>query len=257
MLRWLGYLWLCPWILQGQIVSRQWEARLSNNKRDESRSDALVLWPWISKVKLYLKNRRPDCHGRKGTVIDRMLWCERSGNESTGRCAEWGTFDLDNWHWSLKVKLYLGNGTPDCHGTKWTGVDWMSWCETQQLCDPEVEDAVRDWGDLRFRHFRRLVLFFVSVALLQYTALQWRPHDNQDHRQRRELPSYARLHRGRMPHNNGNFRLTMPVVTGHCICDALPDTFIISVFKCGKISTTKKLSITNVRFLINSCHIHV
>ena len=44
MLRWLGYLWPWPW-----------------------------LWPWIIiKVKLYLGNGRPDCHGTKETGVDRM-----------------------------------------------------------------------------------------------------------------------------------------------------------------------------------------
>ena len=55
---------------------------------------------------------------------------KRYGNESTGRCANWGTFDLDPWPWIFMVKLYLGNGRPDCHGTKGTGVDRMPWCET-------------------------------------------------------------------------------------------------------------------------------
>ena len=53
------------------------------------------------------------------------------------------------WPWILKVKLYLGNGRPDCHGTKGTGVDRVPWCETQPLCDLEAEDTVRDLGDLR------------------------------------------------------------------------------------------------------------
>ena len=52
------------------------------------------------------------------------------GNESTGCCADWSTFDLDLWPWIFKVKLYLGNGRPHCHGTKGTGVDNMPWCET-------------------------------------------------------------------------------------------------------------------------------
>ena len=33
--------------------------------------------------------------------------------------------------WIFEVKLYLGDGRTDCHGTKGTGVDWMPWCETQ------------------------------------------------------------------------------------------------------------------------------
>ena len=40
------------------------------------------------------------------------------------------TFDLHLWPWIFKVKLYLGNGCPDCHGTKGTGVNMMPWCET-------------------------------------------------------------------------------------------------------------------------------
>ena len=74
------------------------------------------LCPWIFKVKLYLGNRRPDCYGTKGTSVDRMPWCEKLRKELTGGCADWGTFDLDLWSWIFKVKLYLGNGRPDCHG---------------------------------------------------------------------------------------------------------------------------------------------
>ena len=40
------------------------------------------------------------------------------------------TFDLDRWPWIFKVKLCLGNGRPDCHGMKGTGVDTMPWYET-------------------------------------------------------------------------------------------------------------------------------
>ena len=40
------------------------------------------------------------------------------------------TCHYDLWPWILKVKWYLGNGRPDCHGTKWTEVDRMPWCET-------------------------------------------------------------------------------------------------------------------------------
>ena len=90
MLRWLGYLW--PWVLD--------------------------IWPWILKVKLYLGNGRPDCHGTKGTGVDGMPWC--------GTLRKWVNWTLhwlgylDLWPWILKVKLYLGNGRPDCHGTKGT-----------------------------------------------------------------------------------------------------------------------------------------
>ena len=40
------------------------------------------------------------------------------------------TFDFHLWPWILKVKLYLGNGRPDSHGTEGTGVDGIPWCET-------------------------------------------------------------------------------------------------------------------------------
>ena len=40
------------------------------------------------------------------------------------------TFDPDRWPWIFRVKFNLGNGRPDCDGTKGTGVDMMPWCET-------------------------------------------------------------------------------------------------------------------------------
>ena len=157
-------------------------------------------WPWIFKVKLNLGNGRPDCHGMKGTGVDRMPWCGRlrkwvnrtlrwlgyfwplpltlnfqgqivsreweawlswNGNESTGRCADWGTFDLCLWPWIFKVKLYLGNGRPDCHGTEGMGVNRMPWCKRQPLC---AEETVRDRGDLRCQRFRRLILVDFSTC---------------------------------------------------------------------------------------------
>ena len=42
------------------------------------------------------------------------------------------TIDLDIWPWIYKVRLYLRNGRPDCHGTKGTRVARMPWCETQR-----------------------------------------------------------------------------------------------------------------------------
>ena len=77
----------------------------------------LDLWPWIVKVKLYFGNERPDCHGMKGTGVYRMPWYETLKNEATGCCADWVTSDLDLWPWIFKVKLNLGNGRPNCHGT--------------------------------------------------------------------------------------------------------------------------------------------
>ena len=83
---------------------------------------------------------------------------KHKGNESTRHCTDWGTFDLDRWPWIFKVRLYLGNGKPDCHGTKGMGVNRMPWCKRQPLCDLEAEETVWDRGDLRCRRFRRLIL---------------------------------------------------------------------------------------------------
>ena len=86
----------------------------------------LDIWPWIFKVKLYLGNGRPDCHGTKGTGVDRMPWCE-----TLRKWVNWTLHWLGClWPWIFKVKLYLRNGMPDCHRTKGTGVDRMPWCET-------------------------------------------------------------------------------------------------------------------------------
>ena len=102
------------------------------------------LSPWIFKVKLYLRNGRPDCHGTKGKGVDRMPWCEtlRKWVNLMLRWLEYLWPWL--WHWIFKVKLYLRNERPDCHGMKGTGVDRipryetlrkpgvdrMPWCET-------------------------------------------------------------------------------------------------------------------------------
>ena len=86
------------------------------------------LWPWIFNVKLYLGNGRPDCHGTKGTGVDRMPWYE-----TLRKWVNWTLHRLGYlwpWPWIFKGKLYLRNGRSDCHGTKWTGVDRMTWCET-------------------------------------------------------------------------------------------------------------------------------
>ena len=55
------------------------------------------------------------------------------GNEPTRCCADWGSFDIDLWPWIFKVKLYLGNGRRDCHGTKRMGVDRMPWCKMSDV----------------------------------------------------------------------------------------------------------------------------
>ena len=105
MLCWLGYLW--PWPL----------------------TLTFDLWPWIFKVKLYLGNGRPNCHGMKGTRVSRMPWCE-----TQWKWVNWMLRWLGYlWPWIFKVKLYLGNGRLDCHVTKGTGVVRMPWCKTQPL----------------------------------------------------------------------------------------------------------------------------
>ena len=82
----------------------------------------LDLWPW----QLYLGNGRTDCHGMKGTGVDKMPGCE-----TLQKWVNWMLFWLGYlWPWIFKVKLYLGNRRPDCHGTKGMGVDGMPWCET-------------------------------------------------------------------------------------------------------------------------------
>ena len=121
-LRWLGYLWT---------------------------------WPLTFKVKLHHGNGRPDCHGTKRAGVDRMTWCE-----TLRKYVNWMLRSLGYlWLWPLtfKVKLYLGNGRSDCHGTKGTEDDRLHWCETRPLCDLEAEDTVGDRGDYKCRRFRRLV----------------------------------------------------------------------------------------------------
>ena len=112
------------------------------NKKEISQLDATLtrvlltltfdfhLWPWISKVKLYLGNGRPDSHGTEGTGVDGIPWFESLRKWVNWMLCWLGTFDLDLWPWIFKVKLHLVNGRSNCHGAKGTGVDRMSWCET-------------------------------------------------------------------------------------------------------------------------------
>ena len=74
-------------------------------------------------------------------------------------------FGLCLWPWIFKVKLYLGNGRPDCHGTKGMGVNRMPWCKRQPLCDLETEETVRDQGNLRCWRFCRLILVYCICLL--------------------------------------------------------------------------------------------
>ena len=103
-----------------------------NTKEISLLDTALIwyLWPWplTFKVKLYLGNERPDCHGMKKTGVDRLPSCE-----ILRKWVNWMLRWLGYlWPWPLtfKVKLYLGNGSPKCHGMKGTGVDRMTWCQT-------------------------------------------------------------------------------------------------------------------------------
>ena len=36
----------------------------------------LYIWPWIFKGKLYIGTGRPNCHGTKRTRVDGIPWCE-------------------------------------------------------------------------------------------------------------------------------------------------------------------------------------
>ena len=124
------------------------------------------LWNWLLTLTFDLQFSRSNCiSGMEGPIVMEQKWREsigcpdvkHQGNKPTECCIDWGTFDLDLWLWVFKVKLYLGNGRTDCHGTNRMGVDRMSWYGTQPLCGLEAEDTVRDWGDLRYWHFRWLV----------------------------------------------------------------------------------------------------
>ena len=123
---------------QSQIVSREWEARLSWNKRDG----------------------------------DRMPWC--------GTLRKWVKWTLHwlgyLWPWILMVKLCLGNGRPDCHRTKGTGVDSMSWCKTQQLCDLESYDIYcygPGWLKMSAFPSTRLVATDDGLSPVQCQPLIW------------------------------------------------------------------------------------
>ena len=145
-------------------ISSEWLVQLVWNKKKMSQLDAtltrvpltltfdLELWPWIFKVKFYFRNGRSDCHWTYGMGVDRMPGCETL-RKWVNWMLRWLGY-LWPWPLTIKVKLYLANGSPDCHGTKWMGVDRMPWCEAQPLCDLEAEDTVRDRGDLRCRRFR-------------------------------------------------------------------------------------------------------
>ena len=111
-----------------------WNKKLMSNKKDMSQLDATLTrvpltltfdLEFSRKVKLYLGNVKPDCHGTKGTGVDRMAW-----RETLRKWVNWMLSQLGYlWPWIFKVKSYLGNGRPDGHGTKGTGVDRMPRCE--------------------------------------------------------------------------------------------------------------------------------
>ena len=59
------------------------------------------LWPWIFKVKLYLRNGRSDCHRTKGTGVDRMTWCE-----TLRKWVNWTLCWLEYlWPWHLTLNF--------------------------------------------------------------------------------------------------------------------------------------------------------
>ena len=59
-----------------------------------------------------------------------------------------------------------------------------------------------------------------------------------------------------VPFNDGNCRLTIPVIKGCCACEALPHAFYIWVFKYGKSNPTKIKHIYNKSENLNeSCDV--
>ena len=96
---------------------------------------ALDIWPWIFKVKLYFGNGRPIVMERKGRETIGCPNVKHQGNESSGCCADWGTFDIDlPWPWPLTLncqgQIVSQEWEAQSHATKGTGVDRMPWCET-------------------------------------------------------------------------------------------------------------------------------
>ena len=180
MLRWLLYLWPRPLtstfdleFSRSNCISGMGGPIVMERKGRESIGcpEVKKVWKWVDwalrwlgylwplpltfKVKLYHGNGRPDCHGTKGTGVDRMTWCETL-SKWVNWMLRWVGY-LWPWPLTFKVKLYLGNGRPDSHGTKETWDDRMPRCETEPPCNLETEDTVGDRGDLRCRRFRRLV----------------------------------------------------------------------------------------------------
>ena len=89
----------------------------------------LDLWPWIFKVRLYLGNGRPNCHGTKGTGVDRMPWCETLRKWVNLTLCWLGYFDLDLWPWIFKSNCVLGMGSLIVMEQRGQELR-MPWCET-------------------------------------------------------------------------------------------------------------------------------
>ena len=84
------------------------------------------LWPWPLTLTFDLEFSRSNCIsglGRGDWAIV-MEW-----NQSTRRCADWVTFDLDLWPWIFQGRIVSREW--EARWTKGTGVDRMPWCETQ------------------------------------------------------------------------------------------------------------------------------
>ena len=93
------------------------------------------LWSWPLTSTFDLEFSRSNCISGMGDPIvmvrrgRELIRCP--GVKHWGKWINWMLRCLGyHWHWIFKVKQYLGNGRPDCHGTKGTGVDRMPWCET-------------------------------------------------------------------------------------------------------------------------------
>ena len=117
---------------------------------------------------------RSNCiSGMGGPIVMERKGQEWIGCDTLRKWVNWtqrwlGYFWSSLWPWIFKVEWYLGNGRPDCHETKGTGVDRMPWYETQPLCDFEVDGYCYGPGWLKMSALlsTRLV---IGVTLYIYT----------------------------------------------------------------------------------------
>ena len=97
-LGWLGYFWPLPLTLnfQGQILSWEWEARLSWNERIElsepiNKDMMLTHWPlgiggWDIFCKMALRWMSLDLFDDKSTLVQVMAWCCQATSHYLSQC---------------------------------------------------------------------------------------------------------------------------------------------------------------------------